>query len=215
MSWRLSELVGDSGRGDVIRAPEVVSLDCETTGLDPRRAELVSLAAVTVTGHRILTSGALNLRLQKPDSLDERSIRVHGLRGVDLSGGEALGDALSRLRDFVGERPVIGWALAYDLILLERAMKPRFGAGLSNPRLDVRRLYARRRRQIDPLVEPDLRLERAALALDVPVLDRHTALGDAVTTAMIYLRLTRDEPGSLAVNRGEGVPKAGERQGER
>lgn len=173
------------------RGNEWVSLDCETTGLDRRQAELVSLAAVRIDGDRILTSQALDLRLQRPDSLSADSIRIHGLRGVDLLGGEAVGDALERLLEFIGNRPLLGWCIDYDLAVIDRQLRPRFGFALPNRRLDVRRRYARQYRQARPATEPDLRFESVTAALDLPQLGRHTAIGDAVTTALIHLRLER------------------------
>ncbi|MCK0744455.1 3'-5' exonuclease [Chromohalobacter nigrandesensis] len=168
---------------------EVIALDCETTDLDPRRAELVALAAVKVRDGRVLTSESLDLRLQRPESLSGDSIRIHGLRGVDLLGGEALGDALERLLDFIGNRPLVGWCIAYDVAVINRHLRPRTGFDLPNRTLDVCKLYARERRRVQPDIEPDMRFEVMSEALGVPVIGRHTALGDAVTTALMYLRL--------------------------
>ncbi|MCK0713725.1 3'-5' exonuclease [Chromohalobacter sarecensis] len=168
---------------------EVIALDCETTHLDPRRAELVALAAVKVRDGRVLTSESLDLRLQRPESLSGDSIRIHGLRGVDLWGGEALGDALDRLLDFIGNRPLVGWCIDYDMAVINRHLRPRTGFDLPNRTLDVCRLYARERRRVQPDIEPDMRFEAMSEALGVPVMGRHTALGDAVTTALMYLRL--------------------------
>ncbi|WP_251977829.1 3'-5' exonuclease [Salinicola avicenniae] len=171
---------------------EWVSLDCETTDLDPHRAELVTLAAVKVVDERVLTSSALDLRLQPPDSLSGESIRVHGQRHVDLEGGEALSEALAQLLEFIGNRPLLGWCLDYDLAVIDRQLRPRFGFSLPNRRRDVRRDYVRYWRRKHPDVTPDLRFEQAAATLDVPIIGRHTALGDAVTTALMSLRLARE-----------------------
>lgn len=170
---------------------ELVAIDCETTGLDPRRAELVSIAAVTIRGERVITSESLDLRMQCPASLDGDSIRVHGLRSVDLEGGECVGDALARLMDFVGNRPLLGWCVEYDVAVINRQLRPRFGFDLPNALIDVSHRYAREMRRKHPELDPDRGFESMAHMLDVPVMGRHTALGDAVTTALMYLRLQR------------------------
>ncbi|WP_419307729.1 3'-5' exonuclease [Chromohalobacter israelensis] len=185
-AWRFEPYAGS----------EVIALDCETTDLDPRQADLVAIAAVKVRDGRVLTSESLDLRLQRPDSLSSDSIRIHGLRGVDLLGGEALGDALNTLLDFIGNRPLVGWCIDYDVAVINRHLRPRTGFDLPNRTIDVCRLYARERRRAQPDVEPDLCFEAMSEALGVPVMGRHTALGDAVTTALMYLRLCRGQAAS-------------------
>ncbi|MBS9404849.1 3'-5' exonuclease [Halomonas sp. TRM85114] len=170
---------------------ELVVIDCETTGIDTRRAELVSLAAVKIRDDRVLTSDSLDLRLSRPASLSGDSIRIHGLRGVDLMDGETVGSALTSFLDFIGNRPLVGWHLGFDLAILNRELRPRFGFELPNAGIDVAQTYARQLRRGHPEVEPRLCFERVAETLGVPVMGRHTALGDAVTTALIYLRLER------------------------
>ncbi|KAA0011765.1 3'-5' exonuclease [Billgrantia pellis] len=171
---------------------ELVSIDCETTRLDARTAEPVSIGAVKVRGDRVLTSESLSLRLKRPATLTGDSIRVHGLRGIDLDDGECLDEALAKLLDFVGNRPLLGWRLDFGLSILNRQIRPRFGFDLPNSGIDVAQLYHRQRRR--SMMEPEprsLRFDAVAEALDVPIMGRHTALGDAVTTALMYLRLER------------------------
>lgn len=170
---------------------EMVVIDTETTGLDTRSAELVSIAAVRVRGDRILTSESLDLRLRRPDTLTGDSIRIHGLRGVDLDNGESIDAALARLLDFVGNRPLVGWHLGFDLAILNRELRPRFGFELPNATVDVAQLWRRRLWRRHPEIDSLPRFEAVAERLGVPVMGRHTALGDAVTTALMFLRLER------------------------
>ncbi|NWN82033.1 MAG: 3'-5' exonuclease [Halomonas sp.] len=170
---------------------EMVVIDTETTGPDTRRAELVSIAAVRVRGDHIQTSDSLDMRLRRPDSLTGDSIRIHGLRGVDLDSGENIDAALARLLDFVGNRPLVGWHLGFDLAILNRELRPRFGFELPNATVDVAQLWRRRLRRQHPEIDSLPRFESAAERLGVPVMGRHTALGDAVTTALMFLRLER------------------------
>lgn len=176
---------------------EIVAIDCETTGLDTKVAELVSIAAVRIKSDRVLTSDSLDLRLQRPDSLTGDSIKIHRLRGVDLEGGEALSDALETFLDFVGNRPLLGWCIDFDLAIINRHLRPRFGFDLPNVCLDMAQIYMREMRRTQPNPAPMVRFETVANALRVPVMGRHTALGDAVTTALMYVRFQKSGLGRL------------------
>ncbi|MGM0984485.1 MAG: 3'-5' exonuclease [Pseudomonadota bacterium] len=179
--WLFSPYTGD----------EMIAIKCETTGLDTRRAELVSVAAVRIRGDRVLTSDSLYLRLARPASLSGDSIRIHGLRGIDLADGAGVEEALTRLLDFIGNRPLVGWCLDFDLAMLNRQLRPLFGFELPNAGIDVAQVYRRQLRLSHPEVDVRPRFEQVAERLGVPVMGRHTALGDAVTAALIHLRLKR------------------------
>lgn len=170
---------------------ELVAIDCEATGLDPKTADLVSIAAVRIKGDRVLTSDSLNLRLQRPDSLTGDSIRIHRLRGVDLDGGETLKEALEKLLDYIGNRPLLGWCVDYDIAVINRHLRPLLGFDLPNVCIDMAQAYQREMRRIRPQLEPHMGFETTAKALGVPVIGRHTALGDAITTALMHVRLNK------------------------
>ena len=78
--WLFSPYTGD----------EMVAIDCETTGLDTRRDELVSIAAVKVRGDRVLTSESLDLRLSRP--LRHRARPVRRLPMQTVCGRVAQGE---------------------------------------------------------------------------------------------------------------------------
>lgn len=168
---------------------ELMALDCETTGLDPRRAELVSVAAVPIRAGRVCAGAALELHLAPPASLDGESICIHGLRGVDLEPGLAVHDALEKLLAFIGNRPLVGWYLAFDLAVINRYLHRSLGFDLPNPTIELSDLYRRKEQRCNPDLPVDLRFETAARKLGVPVMARHTASGDATTTALMYLKL--------------------------
>jgi len=171
---------------------EVVALDCEMTDLDPQKAELVSIAAVKIKGTQVLTSDKLDIKLQKPDSLTGDSIKIHHIRGVDLRGGEILADALEQLLAFIGNRPIMGYYINYDITVLNRFIRPRFGFSLPNKTIELAHCYLDKVKRANPELQPDLHFEKIAEKLDVPMVgERHSALGDATTTALMYVRLLK------------------------
>jgi hypothetical protein len=59
---------------------EWVALDCETTGLNPRSDEIISIGAVRIVGERILTSERLELLVRPEKGVSADSVRMHRLR---------------------------------------------------------------------------------------------------------------------------------------
>ena len=167
----------------------VVCLDTETTGLDPRRDQLLSIAALPIAGDRVLTSEALHLTVRPEGGPRPASIPVHGLRALDVAEGLAPEEAVDRLLRFVGARPLVGYYLAFDLALLGRIARPRLGGPLPNPRLEVSGLYHDAKQAAIPQGFVDLRFEAIRQDLDLPDLGRHDAFSDALTTALMYIKL--------------------------
>ena len=172
------------------RGDEVVSLDCETSGMDPRSADLLSIAAVRVSGRRILTSQALDVHVAPPEEMDPESIRVHRLRRADLEGGLSVQTALEKVLRFLGNRPMLGYNVRFDAALLERFIRQHFGFGLPNRLIELSEVYLDRLGHQDHGAESDLRLGTIARRLEMPVpRGRHTAINDAVFTAALWVRL--------------------------
>lgn len=123
---------------------EVMAIDCETTGLDSRHAELVSIAAVPVKQGRVLSSQALDIKLQAPESLEGSSIRIHRLRPVDLEEGESVVAALEQLLDVIGNRPLVGWCVDFDVAMINRYLRPLLGFDLPNATIELSSLYQKK-----------------------------------------------------------------------
>jgi DNA polymerase-3 subunit epsilon len=112
------------------------------------------------------------------------------LRRIDLADGVPLEEALEKLLMFIGNRPIVGYYIAYDLAVLDKVMRPLFGFGLPSRSVDVASLFRRRlaaRAMHD--CEMKLGFDDIAEQLQIPLIGRHTALGDAITTALMYVQM--------------------------
>ncbi|MEW5823685.1 MAG: 3'-5' exonuclease [Pseudomonadota bacterium] len=168
---------------------EVVCLDCEASSLDPRKADILSIAALRIRNNRILTSEALRLTLRPRGEVNPDSIRIHGLRNIDLQTGIPPETAIRRVVDFIGARPLVGYYLEYDITLLNTLLRPWLGIPLPNPRIEVSGLYHDRKMTLIPQGFIDLRFDSLLKDLKLPQLPKHDAYNDALMTAMIYLSL--------------------------
>jgi len=172
---------------------ELVSIDCETTSLDVKQGEILSIGAVKVKGRKVMTSDRLDIKLKPPRSLSGDSIKIHKIRASDLSDGIEVDDALEQLLEFIGNRPLLGYYINFDVRMLDKYLRPKFGFGLPNKAVELSHVYHDIIKWKAVGGSVDLRFDTIASKLDVPILERHTALGDAITVALMYVRLKYGE----------------------
>ncbi|MCR9987532.1 MULTISPECIES: 3'-5' exonuclease [Vibrio diabolicus subgroup] len=172
---------------------EYVSLDCETTSLDPNRAELVTIAATKIIDNRIITSQPFEVRLRAPQSLDSGSVKIHRIRHQDLVDGISEKEALLELLDFIGNRPLVGYHIRYDKKILDLACQRQLGFPLPNPLIEVSQIYHDKLERHLPNAYFDLSLDAICKHLELPIQDKHDALQDAISAALVFVRLTKGD----------------------
>lgn len=170
------------------RTASFAALDFETTGLDLKRDHVLSYGLVPVEEGRIRLSGALYGVVRPPVRVPPDSIRVHGIRPVELEGTPELKDVAGELLGALEARLLVAYASEIELAFLARLHEDR---GLSRPRdaidvIDLAAEVATREREEAP---PSLRLSDLAERYGVPVARTHHALSDAFTTAQLFLVL--------------------------
>ncbi len=165
-------------------ALDAVALDTETTGLDPVKARIVEIAAVRIGAGRLDTAGSLRRLVRPGEAIPPQASRIHGIDDAAVADAPAFAAAWPEVRDFIGRSVVIGHTIGFDLAVLRRECAL---AGLDwrAPRTLDTRLLAE-------LVEPNLAgftLDQLADWLDVEAENRHSAAGDALSAARIFLAL--------------------------
>ena len=174
---------------------EWVALDCETTGLDVKRDRIISIGAVRIVGTRLLTSQRLELLVRPERALKADSVRVHRLREQDVAQGMDPGQAMRRLLEFIGSRPLVGYYLEFDVAMVNREIWPLLGVGLPQPKIEVSSMYYDFKNRQRPLHERggtiDLRFTTMMNDLALPLRDAHDALNDAVMAGLAFLKLRR------------------------
>ncbi len=172
---------------------EWVALDCETTGLNVRTDEIISIAAVRICGNRIMASERLELLVRPEKRISVDAVRVHHLREMDVEKGMDPEAALIQLMKFIGSRPLVGYYLEFDLAMIDRALFPLLGMGLPQTRHEVSAMYYDYKfRQLPPHQQDrriDLRFATLMADLDLPMRPAHNALNDALMAALAFVKL--------------------------
>jgi DNA polymerase-3 subunit epsilon len=195
--WLLYHL-GDPAFRFMFDAPpdnEWVALDCETTGLNVRTDEIISIGAVRIVGNRIMTSERLELLVRPERGVSADSVPIHRLRERDVAQGLPIEEAMKRLMHFIGSRPLVGYYLEFDVAMLNRAIWSLLGQGLPQPKIEVSALYYDYKFKQLPAYQQqgnadiDLRFATLMQDLGLPLRDAHDALNDAVMAALAFIKL--------------------------
>jgi len=174
---------------DTYEGNECVVFDTETTGLDPKRDEVLSIGAVVLRDNVIVTSETFELFLKPSKTISRESIEIHRIRPCDLEEAMEPLEGIKAFLNFIGPRPLIGYYLEFDVAMINRYIKPWLGITLPNRQVEVSALYFDKKIKLIPQGNIDLRFDRILRDLDIPNMGQHNAVNDAIMTAMIYLKL--------------------------
>ncbi|MFP4063062.1 MAG: exonuclease domain-containing protein [Halochromatium sp.] len=167
-------------------------LDCETTGLDPKRHRIVSMGAVAVTEGQIDLGDHLEVLLRV--RFNTAATLVHGITRSETQSALEESEALSALLRYLGDGVIVGHHIGHDLAMIDAALARYGEERLRNRHLDTGQLTLALIEEGAFGPEPgleDLSLDGLCRFFGVVPHDRHTAPGDAFLTALILLRLLR------------------------
>jgi DNA polymerase-3 subunit epsilon len=167
-----------------LRSLAYVVFDTETTGLRPSEGdEIVAIGAVRVVNGRILT-GETFARLVNPKRpIPKESIRFHGITDATVATAPPAEIVLPQFRTFAADSVLVAFNAAFDLKFL-KLKEGEAGVRFDNVPLDVLLIAAFLFGDLE-----DLSLDALAARLGVEISGRHSALGDAIGTAAVFVRL--------------------------
>jgi len=172
---------------------EYVVFDTETTGLNPKKDDIISIGAVKIKDNKILTSQTFEVFIKNSREISSKSIEIHRIRPCDLHNGKVMEEAIKDFLYFIGSRPLVGYYLEFDISMINKYIKPMLGITLPNKRIEVSEIYFDKTISLIPQGNIDLRFDTILKKCDVPDMGAHNAVNDAIMTAMIYLKLTKEE----------------------
>jgi len=158
--------------------------DTETTGLQPSAGdEIVSIGAVRIVNGRLLEHEVFEQLVDPRRDMSPEASRITGIEASMLEGQPTIDKVLPAFRAFCEDTVLIAHNAAFDMRFL-RLKEDAAGVRFTQPVLDTLLLSA----VINPQLDSH-RLEAIAERMGVNPIGRHTALGDAIMTGEVFLRM--------------------------
>ncbi len=157
--------------------------DTETTGLDPASDEIIQIGAARLVNGKLLRNECFEQLVDPLRSIPRASIAIHGITQEMVAGKPPIGEVLRAFHAYARDTVLVAHNAAFDMRFLQLKQQ-QIGARFEQPVLDTLLLSA----VVHPNQESH-QLEAIAERFGITVLGRHTALGDAIATAEVFLRL--------------------------
>ncbi len=158
--------------------------DTETTGLRPSEGdEIIQIGATRCVNGKLLRHESFEQLVDPGRSIPLAGVPIHGITQEMVRGRPRITEVLPAFHAFAQDTVLVAHNAAFDMKFLQLQEKAT-GLVFGQPVLDTLLLSA----VVHPNQESH-RLEAIAARFNVTVLGRHTALGDALVTAEIWLRL--------------------------
>ena len=108
---------------------EAVVVDVETTGLDPKRDRIISVAMVRGRFADLkknpngLHGETMDAVVNPQCRISKEASRIHGITDRDVANKGPFSEIAQQLRDFIGDRPIIAHSVSFDKSFLNAEFK--------------------------------------------------------------------------------------------
>jgi len=98
--------------------PVIVSLDIETTGLDPKNDSVIEIGAVKFNENRVLDEFSTLVNPRKP--INSFITNLTGITNAMVMNAPLLADIYPELETFIGDYPILGQNVGFDISFFQR-----------------------------------------------------------------------------------------------
>lgn len=169
-----------------------VALDTETTGFDATKDRMLSLALINVQAGRIQIAKSAAWVIFQQAAPMTQAVSVHGILPEETKAGRLEAEVLRELLPHLSGAILVGHHVNFDAAMLTSALQRHLRTSLQNPLIDTAKLAMD---TLDAFAKTGYGGQRApsldevCAQIGIPPVERHTAEGDAFTTAMVFISL--------------------------
>ncbi|GAB6076462.1 3'-5' exonuclease [Desulfurobacterium crinifex] len=165
------------------------SFDLETTGLDFKNDEIISIGAVKIIDFKVDFSTTFYTLVKPGRNLDKENVLIHGIREEELQNAPSIKEVLPDFLDYIRGTVLLGYFVTFDIAMISKYTKKFFGFEILNPYIDLQQLYqlSLRKRYLTSRISEEKSLDEMAKELGIEVEKRHDAMCDCLISAFVFL----------------------------
>lgn len=164
-----------------------VVLDTETTGFNYDQDRILCIGAVAIINNKIIVSDSFEVYV-KQEVFNKDTVIIHGIRknGNEIKVSEE--EALEQFITYLDDAVIVAHHTVFDMTMINVALKRMDLGSIKSKQLDTN--YIHKKIATQDKFKRTYSLDELCEIYNVKKHDRHTALGDALITAYIFLKLT-------------------------
>jgi DNA polymerase III subunit epsilon len=174
-----------------------VALDTETTGFDYENDRILCIGAVAIKNNKILVSDAIEIYV-KQEVFNKETVKIHGIRKDGNETKLSEEEAIVKFINYLDDAVIVAHHTGFDITMINMALKRSNVGPLESKQLDTN--YIHKKIAKTDTYKKIFSLDELCEIYNVKMHDRHTALGDALITAYLFLKQTAKYKKNNALN---------------
>ncbi|MEZ8826480.1 3'-5' exonuclease [Vibrio sp. 10N.261.55.A7] len=170
---------------------EFLAVDFETTGLDSKKDDIITIGVVPFTLNRVYLNRAKHWTVRPRKQLNEDSVVIHGITHSDIADAPDLTEIIEEVLDCISGYVLVVHYNKIEREFLDRALRSRFNEGIVFPVVDTMQLESNIQalwaggfwNMLKGKKPQSVRLGKSRLRYGLPPYTPHHALTDAIATA--------------------------------
>ncbi len=171
-----------------INSTPILALDFETTGLNAKTDQILSVGHISIESFEILLGSAYHQVICTQGALKEEAVIIHQITDDAKSQGQVVEQVIEKLLQAMAGKVILVHFARIEKNFLQHACKKLYGIAPIFPIIDTLMIARKRLDQRTALYSPnDLRLFNLRESIKLPRYKAHNALSDALATAELFL----------------------------
>ena len=178
---------------------DIVSLDLETTGLDPTKDKIISIGLVSIENLEIKLASCWHQIIQAKKSISEQSVVIHQITDDKAKTGMSIEQAIPLLLERLAGKVILVHNGNVEQGFINKICQALYDCDFVIPIIDTQVLAKRSLDRRNAVYKNnDLRLFNLRRQFKMPDYKAHNALMDAIATAELFLAMVNEiVPNSL------------------